>query len=139
MPFTILPQLAETNSDLTVLTRPLDMLFPSPDFSATCSPKLQPGPPSEEAQVLSDRLNHALVRLVIMLGFFAIVVPYLLAPRLILSVREVHSHLVGEHTDTGFGFHSKCFSTSCGVVFANPAGGKGGAVQEVQVAELVIA
>ena len=29
-----------------------------------CSPKFKPGPPSEEAQVLSERLNDALVRFV---------------------------------------------------------------------------
>jgi len=29
-----------------------------------CSPKFKPGPPTEEAQVLSDRLNQALLMLV---------------------------------------------------------------------------
>ncbi|KAF4619699.1 hypothetical protein D9613_004763 [Agrocybe pediades] len=40
-------------------------LVPNLDLPAMCSPKFKPGPPSEEAQVLSDRLNQALVALVI--------------------------------------------------------------------------
>ncbi|KAF9554515.1 hypothetical protein CPC08DRAFT_696646 [Agrocybe pediades] len=36
-------------------------LVPNLDLPAMCSPKFKPGPPSEEAQVLSDRLNQALV------------------------------------------------------------------------------
>ncbi|KAF7789424.1 hypothetical protein EIP86_000368 [Pleurotus ostreatoroseus] len=34
---------------------------PNLDLPAICSPKFKPGPPSEEAQVLSDRLNEILV------------------------------------------------------------------------------
>ncbi|KAF9476725.1 hypothetical protein BDN70DRAFT_882040 [Pholiota conissans] len=36
-------------------------LVPNLDLPAMCSPKFKPGPPSEEAQVLSERLNQALV------------------------------------------------------------------------------
>jgi exosome complex component RRP43 len=34
---------------------------PNLDLPAICSPKFKPGPPTEEAQVLSDRLNEALI------------------------------------------------------------------------------
>ncbi|PPQ94826.1 hypothetical protein CVT25_007463 [Psilocybe cyanescens] len=36
-------------------------LVPNLDLPAMCSPKFKPGPPTEEAQVLSDRLNQALI------------------------------------------------------------------------------
>jgi len=36
-------------------------LVPNLDLPAICSPKFKPGPPSEEAQVLSERLNEALI------------------------------------------------------------------------------
>ncbi|RDB19987.1 Exosome complex component RRP43 [Hypsizygus marmoreus] len=36
-------------------------LVPNLDLPAMCSPRFKPGPPSEDAQVLSDRLNEALV------------------------------------------------------------------------------
>ncbi|KAF8878591.1 ribosomal protein S5 domain 2-type protein [Gymnopilus junonius] len=36
-------------------------LVPNLDLPAMCSPKFKPGPPSEEAQVLSERLNQALL------------------------------------------------------------------------------
>ncbi|KIM43376.1 hypothetical protein M413DRAFT_444203 [Hebeloma cylindrosporum] len=36
-------------------------LVPNLDLPAMCSPKFKPGPPSEEAQVLSDRLNQVLI------------------------------------------------------------------------------
>lgn len=36
-------------------------LVPNVDLAAICSPKFKPGPPSEEAQALSERLNAALV------------------------------------------------------------------------------
>ncbi|KDQ64066.1 hypothetical protein JAAARDRAFT_166025 [Jaapia argillacea MUCL 33604] len=36
-------------------------LVPNLDLPALCSPKFKPGPPAEEAQVLSDRLNEALI------------------------------------------------------------------------------
>ncbi|KIK48541.1 hypothetical protein CY34DRAFT_798029 [Suillus luteus UH-Slu-Lm8-n1] len=36
-------------------------LVPNIDLPAICSPKFKPGPPTEEAQVLSDRLNEALI------------------------------------------------------------------------------
>ncbi|KAH9482180.1 Exosome complex component RRP43 [Psilocybe cubensis] len=39
----------------------LGFLVPNLDLTAMCSPKFKPGPPTEEAQVLSDRLNHALI------------------------------------------------------------------------------
>lgn len=36
-------------------------LVPNLDLPALCSPRFKPGPPSDEAQVLSERLNEALV------------------------------------------------------------------------------
>lgn len=36
-------------------------LVPNLDLPAMCSPRFKPGPPTEEAQVLSDRLNEALI------------------------------------------------------------------------------
>ncbi|KAI0758196.1 ribosomal protein S5 domain 2-like protein [Fomes fomentarius] len=36
-------------------------LVPNLDLPAICSPKFKPGPPTDEAQVLSDRLNDVLV------------------------------------------------------------------------------
>ncbi|KAK7696075.1 hypothetical protein QCA50_000717 [Cerrena zonata] len=36
-------------------------LVPNLDLPAICSPKFKPGPPTEEAQVLSDRLNDVLL------------------------------------------------------------------------------
>ncbi|KAF8967458.1 ribosomal protein S5 domain 2-like protein [Flammula alnicola] len=36
-------------------------LVPNLDLPAMCSPKFKPGPPTEEAQVLSDRLNQVLI------------------------------------------------------------------------------
>ncbi|KAL1738587.1 ribosomal protein S5 domain 2-type protein, partial [Schizophyllum fasciatum] len=35
-------------------------IVPNVDLPAICSPKFKPGPPTEEAQVLSDRLNEVL-------------------------------------------------------------------------------
>jgi exosome complex component RRP43 len=35
---------------------------PNIDLPAICSPKFKPGPPSDEAQVLSDRLHEVLIR-----------------------------------------------------------------------------
>jgi exosome complex component RRP43 len=35
-------------------------IVPNIDLPAMCSPKFKPGPPTEEAQVLSDRLNQVL-------------------------------------------------------------------------------
>ncbi|CDO77202.1 hypothetical protein BN946_scf184747.g15 [Trametes cinnabarina] len=44
------------------LDRPEEgFLVPNLDLPAICSPKFKPGPPSDEAQVLSDRLNEVLV------------------------------------------------------------------------------
>ncbi|KAH7910716.1 ribosomal protein S5 domain 2-type protein [Hygrophoropsis aurantiaca] len=36
-------------------------LVPNLDLPAICSPKFKPGPPSEEAQILSDKLNESLI------------------------------------------------------------------------------
>ncbi|KAJ7494707.1 ribosomal protein S5 domain 2-type protein [Mycena galericulata] len=36
------------------------IVLPNIDLPALCSPKFKPGPPSDEAQVLSDRLNEVL-------------------------------------------------------------------------------
>jgi len=65
------------------------------------------------------------------------ILPYILGPRLVLSVREFHSRTFGEHIDTGFGLHSQRSSTSHGIVFASPServpDGDAGAVEEVAV------
>jgi len=37
------------------------MIVPNLDLPAICSPKFKPGPPAEEAQVLSERLNEVLL------------------------------------------------------------------------------
>jgi exosome complex RNA-binding protein Rrp42 (RNase PH superfamily) len=37
---------------------------PNLDLPALCSPRFKPGPPGDEAQVLSERLNEALIRCV---------------------------------------------------------------------------
>jgi len=36
-------------------------VVPNVDLPAICSPKFKPGPPGEEAQVLSERLNEVLL------------------------------------------------------------------------------
>lgn len=38
--------------------------MPNLDLPAMCSPKFKPGPPSDDAQILSERLHQALVALV---------------------------------------------------------------------------
>ena len=43
------------------------ILVPNLDLPATCSPKFKPGPPTEEAQVLSERLNEVLLACVSLL------------------------------------------------------------------------
>ncbi|KAF8843543.1 hypothetical protein BDN67DRAFT_964367 [Paxillus ammoniavirescens] len=63
----------------------------------------------------------------IILGVAASLLPYILAPRFILSVREACSHTVWEDVDTGFGVSSQCTSGgSTTMVFAGrgdvPAG-----------------
>ena len=40
-------------------------VVPNLDLPAICSPKFRPGPPTDEAQVLSDRLNEILVSYVL--------------------------------------------------------------------------
>jgi len=42
------------------------------------------------------------------------IAPYIIAPRLIISVREIHSRITGEDPDSGFGLASERFSTSGG-------------------------
>ncbi|KAF9230574.1 hypothetical protein BU15DRAFT_69079 [Melanogaster broomeanus] len=66
--------------------------------------------------------------------------PYLLAPRLIISAREFHSHIVGDHIDNGFGFSSQGFSRSHGIIWASPEDreGDGGVVEEVASTEIVV-
>ncbi|KIJ08287.1 hypothetical protein PAXINDRAFT_18572 [Paxillus involutus ATCC 200175] len=44
------------------------------------------------------------------------VFPFVLAPRFVLSVRDLYSHAVGEHVDTGFGAVSHVNT----ILFANP-------------------
>ncbi|KAJ3529558.1 hypothetical protein NMY22_g8956 [Coprinellus aureogranulatus] len=39
----------------------LGFLVPNLDLPAMCSPRFKPGPPTDDAQVLSDRLNEALI------------------------------------------------------------------------------
>ncbi|KAF9233805.1 hypothetical protein BU15DRAFT_66241 [Melanogaster broomeanus] len=65
--------------------------------------------------------------------------PYLLAPRLIISAREFHSRIVGDHIDSGFGFSSQGFSRSHGIVWASPEDREvdGGVVEEVAT-EIVV-
>ncbi|KIJ07075.1 hypothetical protein PAXINDRAFT_103107 [Paxillus involutus ATCC 200175] len=62
----------------------------------------------------------------IVLGVAASLLPYILAPRFILSVREACSHTVWEDVDSGFGVGSQCTSGgSTTMVFASrdiPAG-----------------
>ncbi|KAF9233808.1 hypothetical protein BU15DRAFT_79731 [Melanogaster broomeanus] len=59
--------------------------------------------------------------------------PYIVGPHLILSVREFHSRILGEHIDSGFGLDSQRFSMSRGVIFMTPEEreGHGDAVDEV--------
>ncbi|KIJ63566.1 hypothetical protein HYDPIDRAFT_40976 [Hydnomerulius pinastri MD-312] len=48
----------------------------------------------------------------IVLAVFSCIAPYVLAPRLIISVREFHSRVIGDHIDSGFGAQSQhlCFN-----------------------------
>lgn len=50
------------------------LLVPNLDLPPICSPKFKPGPPPEEAQVLSDRLNEALLMCVSL--FYVIVIVF---------------------------------------------------------------
>ena len=51
-------------------------IVPNLDLPAMCSPKFKPGPPAEEAQVLSDRLYQVLTALVLRFaGFFSLFFP----------------------------------------------------------------
>ncbi|KAF9232819.1 hypothetical protein BU15DRAFT_67137 [Melanogaster broomeanus] len=59
----------------------------------------------------------------LLLYMFAAIAPVVLSPRLIISVREFHSRVVGDHIDTGFGAISRHpISTNETMVFANPVG-----------------
>ncbi|KAF9232818.1 hypothetical protein BU15DRAFT_67136 [Melanogaster broomeanus] len=54
---------------------------------------------------------------------FSIIPPIILPPCLILSIREFHSRIVGDHIDTGFGAISRHpISTNETMVFANASG-----------------
>jgi hypothetical protein len=66
------------------------------------------------------------------------VAPFLLAPRLIIGVREFYSQIVGEHIDTGFGLRSQCISTSHGIVFASPDEREGDGCAVEDVADVVL-
>ncbi|KAF9231089.1 hypothetical protein BU15DRAFT_82847 [Melanogaster broomeanus] len=44
--------------------------------------------------------------------------PFILAPRFVFAVRELHSRVVGGHVDTGFGVVSRGISTSHSIAFA---------------------
>ncbi|KAF9232813.1 hypothetical protein BU15DRAFT_67130 [Melanogaster broomeanus] len=52
-----------------------------------------------------------------LLGLISYIFPYVLAPRFVISVRELHSNMVGRHVDTGFGVVSQCISTNHNIVF----------------------
>ncbi|KAF9225013.1 hypothetical protein BS17DRAFT_60662 [Gyrodon lividus] len=65
------------------------------------------------------------------------VAPFMLAPRFIISVRELHSRVTGEHIDSGFGLHSQCFSIG-GIVFASPEGREGDWSAVEEVVEVVV-
>ncbi|KIJ08288.1 hypothetical protein PAXINDRAFT_102632 [Paxillus involutus ATCC 200175] len=54
--------------------------------------------------------------LYIVLSIISCVFPYVLAARFVLSVRDLYSHAVGEHVDTGFGAVSQVNT----IMFANP-------------------
>ncbi|TFK43989.1 ribosomal protein S5 domain 2-type protein [Crucibulum laeve] len=54
--FTPLAHLNDSNPTLS-----FRFTVPNLDLPAICSPKFKPGPPTEEAQVLSDRLNEVLI------------------------------------------------------------------------------
>ncbi|KAF9237832.1 hypothetical protein BU15DRAFT_62856 [Melanogaster broomeanus] len=59
----------------------------------------------------------------LLLATLAIIAPVVLPPRLIISVREFHSRVVGDHIDTGFGVISHHpISTNENLVFANANG-----------------
>ena len=49
-------------------------LVPNIDLPALCSPKYKPGPPSDEAQVLSERLNNVILEYVYLtlLGYLSL-------------------------------------------------------------------
>ncbi|KIJ63565.1 hypothetical protein HYDPIDRAFT_113030 [Hydnomerulius pinastri MD-312] len=55
-----------------------------------------------------------------LLSMFSAVLPYVLAPRLIISVREFRSEMVGEGIDSGFGLRSQRLSANDNdIVFAS--------------------
>lgn len=39
----------------------INFVVPNVDLPALCSPKFKPGPPAEDAQVLSERLNEVVI------------------------------------------------------------------------------
>ena len=53
--------LAELRLQRVLRSLSLHFTVPNLDLPAMCSPKFKPGPPTEEAQVLSDKLNEAIV------------------------------------------------------------------------------
>ncbi|KIJ64809.1 hypothetical protein HYDPIDRAFT_28171 [Hydnomerulius pinastri MD-312] len=56
-----------------------------------------------------------------LLGSFTETIPFVLGPRLILGVREFHSHVVGEHIDSGFGLRSQRLSVHADdIMFVSP-------------------
>ncbi|KAF9231088.1 hypothetical protein BU15DRAFT_68631 [Melanogaster broomeanus] len=54
-----------------------------------------------------------------LLSLISYIFPYVLAPRFVVSVRELHSNMVGRHVDTGFGVVSQCISTNHNIVFTS--------------------
>ncbi|KIJ64682.1 hypothetical protein HYDPIDRAFT_28053 [Hydnomerulius pinastri MD-312] len=56
-----------------------------------------------------------------LLIMFSSVLPYVLAPRLIISVRQFHSEMVGKGIDSGFGLRSQRLTANGNdIVFASP-------------------
>ncbi|KAF9232303.1 hypothetical protein BU15DRAFT_67586 [Melanogaster broomeanus] len=71
-------------------------------------------------------------------GIFSAFTPFILVPRLIISVREFHSHYDGEHIDSGFGLRSQRFSTSHEIMFASPEDQDEGVGAVEEVARVVV-
>ncbi|KAF9225021.1 hypothetical protein BS17DRAFT_60768 [Gyrodon lividus] len=59
----------------------------------------------------------------IFLAMASCIFPYVLAPRFVISVRELYSHAVAEHVDTGFGVGSQRRSMNINtIIFASTGG-----------------
>ncbi|KAF9234647.1 hypothetical protein BU15DRAFT_65501 [Melanogaster broomeanus] len=67
----------------------------------------------ESILFLSSEANPTLLSLI------TYIFPYVLAPRFVITVRELHSNMVGGHVDTGFGAVSQRTSMNHTIVFAS--------------------